>query len=72
MEKFNVVLWTDEMVYCRAAIDRQLQEYGKAWRRTFCADEYGANVARVYLPAIDALRNSLKKIDALLPPIGEK
>ena len=66
MRKFELTLWTDEMVYVRAAVQRQFEDYGKAWRKCFI--EHGPEVAEVYLPAIEALRRTMAKMDKELPP----
>jgi hypothetical protein len=63
---FELTLWTDEMVFARSALQSQYEDYCKSWRKTFI--KYGAHVGGVYLPAIQALRETIRKIDQAMPP----
>lgn len=67
MNKYQLTLWTDDMVFTRGAIEAQLDMYGKRWRHTFI--EVGADVASVYLPAIRSHQSMLRQIDKVMPPL---
>ncbi len=69
MNKYELTLWTDEMVFVRGACSEQINRYSKQWRKTFI--EIGTDVAEVYLPAINACRSMIAKIDKAMPPIRE-
>ena len=64
-QKYTLTLWTDEMVFTRAALQEQFDRYCEMWRKGFI--KYGANVADVYLPAIEANRRTR----AVMPPINK-
>ena len=67
MNKFELTLWTDEMVFVRGALMEQIDRYSKGWRRTFI--QHDAGIASVYLPAIRACQSMIAKIDQKMPPI---
>jgi hypothetical protein len=69
MNKYELTLWTDEMVFTRGALSEQLDRYSKRWRETFM--KYDAGIAEVYIPAIRACQSMIKKIDRAMPPIKE-
>lgn len=66
MNKFELVLWTDEMVYARSAVRAQFDHYCAQWRKTFIED--GRTIASVYIPAINALRSTMREMDRAMPP----
>lgn len=66
MNKHTIVLWTDEMVYVRGAIESSIDRFSKRWRTMFI--EGDGDIAAVYLPAIRALQNALVTMDQVLPP----
>lgn len=70
MQKYQLELWTDEMVYMRGALQEQFDRYCRGWRKSFI--EHGAFIADVYLPAISANRRTRAKIDKVMPPIMEE
>lgn len=67
MDKFEITLWTDEMVFVRGALMEQIDRYSKAWRKCFI--EYDRDVATVYIPAIKACQATIRKLDKAMPPI---
>lgn len=70
MNKFELILWTDEMVFTRGALIEQLERYSKGWRRTFI--ESGRSIAEVYIPAIRACQRVIEQIDEKMPQIEER
>ena len=69
MRKYELTLWTDEMVFTRGALQEQLTRYSKSWRKTFI--EVGADIAEVYIPAIRCCQSTIAQIDKVMPPIKE-
>lgn len=64
MNKYQLTLWTDDMIFTRGAIASQLDRFSRQWRKTFI--DVGADVAEVYLPAIKSHQRMLKQIDEAL------
>ncbi len=69
MNKYTVTLWMDEMVFTRSAIQSSFDRMCREWRRTFIDPQFGAQIAEVYLPAIEALRGSKEEFDRVMPPV---
>ena len=67
MKKYQITMWTDEMVIVRGACSEQLNRYSEGWRRTFI--KYDACIAEAYIPAIRACQSMIEKIDRAMPPI---
>jgi hypothetical protein len=66
VKKYKVTLWTDEALYTKAALEKELEHHYRRWRETFI--DYDDYTASVYLAAIASERGALAALERCLSP----
>lgn len=63
MRRYEIDLSIEEVVFCRSALERELDRLCMRWRRTFVED--GKGLADIYIQPIERIRDVIWRINSV-------